>query len=395
MNRLAITRLQQKQKEYISYILLNEKREFVDFQLFKDNLSILNNIYIGRVDNIVSNIQAAFVSISESQKCYLPLEDCKNVFYVKRQSQKNILSIGDLILVQISKEAVKTKDPVATTNLSLHGKYAVLTTGNTSLGVSKKISGDKQKELQDLLNSMEDEIDSSAYGIVLRTDASLTGNDVIKKDIRNLIDQYEYLTTIQIHRSMHSCVYESMPEYIQRIKASAWEDIDFLYTDCNDIFETLKNYLPEAYHSKICFYNDEAISLKTLYHIEGNLESLLNNRVWLKSGANLIIEQLETITFIDVNTAKNISKNEKVILNVNKEAATEIARQLRLRNISGMIIVDFINMPDIKMREELISHLKIELSRDVTVCRFLDFTKLGLAEITRKKTYASLKEIVK
>jgi ribonuclease G len=121
---------------------------------------------------------------------------------------------------------------------------------------------------------------------------------------------------------------------------------------------------------------------------------LIEKRVWLKSGANIIIEQLETMTVIDINSGKNISKNETAILEINKEAAVEIARQLRLRNISGMIIIDFINMKSKDYMEELIAVLKEQIKQDTVTCTFMDVTKLGLVELTRKKTYKSLKEII-
>ena len=143
MNRLAITRVfmtEKSNKKHLAYIMLDEKRDFVDFQVFNDEESLLNSIYVARVDNIVPNIKAAFVRISPKQVCYLPLEDIKSPLYVKKQSELKDLSIGDEIVVQVTKDAIKTKDPVVSTKLTLAGKYCVLTTDNTSLGVSKKLT---------------------------------------------------------------------------------------------------------------------------------------------------------------------------------------------------------------------------------------------------------------
>ena len=132
--------------------------------------------------------------------------------------------------------------------------------------------------------------------------------------------------------------------------------------------------------------------LSTLYNLNGQIEKLINSRIWLDSGANIIIEQLETLTVIDVNTGKNISKKPNTILEVNIEAAIEIARQLRLRNISGMIIIDFINMASEEDKKELINALKKEIQKDSVRCTFIDITKLGLVELTRKKVRKSLKD---
>ena len=139
-------------------------------------------------------------------------------------------------------------------------------------------------------------------------------------------------------------------------------------------------------------YQDDKVSLSTLYHIQGNLDNLVSNRVWLKSGANIIIESLETLTVIDVNTGKNISKKADTIFRVNIEAAKEVARQLRLRNISGMIIIDFINMTSEEDKKRLINVLKKEIQKDSVRCSFIDITKLGLVELTRKKVRKSLKD---
>ena len=133
MNRLAITRVTLKEKSnknHLAYIMLDENRNFVDFQVFQEENTLLNNIYVARVDNIVPNIKGAFVRISPKQVCYLPLEDIKSPLYVKKQSERNTISIGDEIVVQVVKDAIKTKEPVVSTKLTLAGKYCVLTTDN-------------------------------------------------------------------------------------------------------------------------------------------------------------------------------------------------------------------------------------------------------------------------
>ena len=142
------------------------------------------------------------------------------------------------------------------------------------------------------------------------------------------------------------------------------------------------------------FYNDDKVSLATLYNFRGSLDKLVEKRVWLKSGANIIIEQLETLTVIDVNSGKNLSKSEKAVLEINKEAAIEIARQLRLRNISGMIIVDFVKMSSKEAENELLATFKHAVAKDSVPTQVLDMTRLGLVEVTRKKVNKSLIEML-
>lgn len=396
MNRLAITRITKKGKSHIAYIMLNEKREFVDFQLSEaEGNSILNNIYICRVEDLVPNIHAAFVRISKEQKCFLSLEDIKDPIFTKKLSNRKELCIGDELLVQVTKDALKTKDPVVSSKLTLHGRCSVLTTENTNLSVSSKLPKDLKKQyietLTEILNSLN--IEHRNFGIIIRTSAKNFTQEEIKQDVLRLIDEYQSLCKVSLHRNVYSLMYQNKTFYIERLKSVDLTQIDQIITDQEDILEQIRQFYP-ATNSLLHLYQDKKIGLHTLYQIESNIDKLLSSRVWLKSGANIIIEQLETLTVIDVNTGKNQSKKAETLFCVNKEAAGEIALQLRLRNISGMILVDFINLKSKDKEEELIHYLKAELKKDNVSCNFIDITKLGIVEITRKKVYKSLKEIV-
>ena len=399
MNRLAITRVSMKEKankKHLAYIMLDEKRDFVDFQVFQEDNSLLNNIYVARVDNIVPNIKGAFVRISPKQVCYLPLEDVKSPLYVKKQSDRNTLSIGDEIVVQVVKDAVKTKEPVVSTKLTLPGKYCVLTTDNTSLGVSKKITGEKHLHMSELLSmSIAKQAEENGFGMILRTNALEASDDEIKEDLIETVERFRSLK----HKSAYQCAFAVLEKaeeaYIQKLKSANLTDLDGILTDEEDIYNEIEKSLPYLKEKELLkFYKDDKVSLGTLYNFRGSVDKLVEKRVWLKSGANIIVEQLETMTVIDINSGKNISKNETAILEINKEAAVEIARQLRLRNISGMIIIDFINMKSKNHMEELISVLKDQIKKDAVTCTYMDVTKLGLVELTRKKIFKSLKEII-
>ena len=399
MNRLAITRVTLKEKSnknHLAYIMLDEKRNFVDFQVFQEENTLLNNIYVARVDNIVPNIKGAFVRISPKQVCYLPLEGVKSPLYVKKQSERKVLSIGDEIVVQVVKDAIKTKEPVVSTKLTLTGKYCVLTTDNTSLGVSKKITGENHIHICELLSSNVDELSKEhGFGMIIRTNALEAADETIEEDLTETIERFLALKTKSVHQCAFATLEKSDAPYIQKLKSANLTELDAILTDEEDIFAEIEKSLPYLKEKEFLkFYKDDKVSLGTLYNFRGSVDKLVEKRVWLKSGANIIIEQLETMTVIDINSGKNISKNETAILEINKEAAIEIARQLRLRNISGMIIIDFINMKSKGYMEELISVLKEQIKKDSVTCTFMDVTKLGLVELTRKKTYKSLKEMI-
>ena len=397
MKRLAITRITLEKQTHIAYIVLDENRNFIDFQLFEpENTSCLEQIYVGRVDRVVENIQAAFVSIGNGVKCYLPLEDAKQILYTKKASSGEKLCAGDEILIQIVKDAVKTKDAIGSAALSLAGSYCVLTTKNQTLSVSRKLPEEKRKELEALLQELCSGHIEDGYGMVLRTNSASVEENTLKQDIKNTRQQFLELKKQAVHLKPPCMVYENLPGYIRRLQSANMQEYDCVITDCQDIYDKIQKTLPhlEAME-KLKFHKDDAISLSTLYHIRGNLSDLLSNKVWLPSGANIIIESLETLTVIDVNSGKNQSRKKDTLFQINLEAAEEIARQLRLRNISGMIIVDFINMADEESKKKLISAIKEFIKEDPVPCSFIDMTKLGLIELTRKKTHKSLREIVK
>ena len=397
MNRIALTRFEHHNVPYIAYCGLDEQRELTEFQLFPmEEESILDQIHIAKVEKIVPNIHAAFVKISGDKRSYLPLADAKEPIYTQKKAKKQELCVGDELLVQIVREPIKTKESVCSAKLSLHGKYCLVTSHNHSLGVSKKITGTRAKELQQLLSDCTADYVSSDFGVVLRTSAEMVSDSVLKEDICATIHKFQRLIKESACKSACSIVHQNPPGYIQALKKIDLSNVDRIYTDQADLYDEIQT---ELSNTKILdyleLYTDPQIRLSTLYHLNGQIDKLLQSRVWLGSGANIIIEQLETMTVIDINSGKNQSKQPDILKAVNIEAAKEIARQLRLRNISGMIIIDFINMKSKEDEQELIEVLRKELKKDVVPCQFIDITKLGLVEVTRKKVQRSLKEILR
>lgn len=436
MNRYIITKEELKGQEYYISALYDEKRHMIEVTPDPvEQQSILGNIYIARVDNIVKNLNAAFVKISPDQTCFLPLDDLKHPIFTKKLSVKKPLVEGDELLVQISREALKTKDPAVTTNLSFSGQYAVLTTGNQKYSVSSKLSGDLRKHYQELLREVvggqhvdwasdtfalddaPDNIQENSYGIIIRTNAAETSDEVILAEIRSLQEKMHALVISALHRNCYTCLYQEPTSYLRHVKDLRQNELEAILTDERTVFEEIcecygipkeqlmtggsvsvsVNEVVTEEGIKLQYYQDDMLSLSSLYGVKTNLEEALQTRVWLKSGAYLIIEPTEALTVIDVNSGKNIVKKDvqENFLKINKEAAVEIARQLRLRNISGMILIDFINLKSKEAEAELLHTLRMELKKDPIPTQLIDITKLGLAEVTRKKVQKSLREIIK
>lgn len=389
-HKLIIT----KQKNRIISALYDQKDMI---QVNVDDItkvSILGNIYVGKVKNIVKNINAAFVEIADGVMCYLSLEDNKKPIFCNVKNTDKV-NIGDEIIVQVSKENVKTKAPVVTCNLNFTGKYIVLTHGKTMIGTSNKISSDSEKaRLKGILN----EYKNSDYGFIIRTNSMGANEELIRGEITTLISLYQDIKEYGIHKTRFSLVYETPTSYICEIRDGYSEQIDEIITDDSKVYDQIQNYL-HTYQkedlSKLRKYEDPLLSLSNLYSVDSRLENALKEKVWLKSGGNLIIQPTEALTVIDVNTSKAISgkkKAEETFLKINLEAAREIAKQLRLRNISGIIVIDFINMEDTKSKERLMKELRILLSKDPIKTMVVDMTALELVEVTRKKVRKPLYE---
>lgn len=395
MNRVVVTQLEHRGTDYTAYIVLNERREFAELQVFApEEETIVDNIYVGYVEKVVPSVRAAFVRIGGGRTCYLPLEELKAPLFVKKQSNRREICEGDELLVQVVRDAVKTKDATASARLTVHGVYCLLTTGDTRLGVSRKIEAERAAQLTALAAGVCAGREGRGFGLVLRTNAGEQSDEAVRADLEAVLAEYERILTTGLHQMPGELVHRNLPGYLSRLKGQSLADVDRVYTDVHALYEQIRNTLPAlSADGKLTLYDDPAVSLATLYNIRGTVDSLLKSRVWLPSGANIIIEALETLTVIDVNSAKNTSKKEAALA-VNLEAAREIARQLRLRNMNGMILVDFINMEDGQEQDALISCLKEELKKDSVPARFIDITKLGLVEITRKKVYKPLREIL-
>lgn len=416
MNRYIITKIQMKGQEYMISALYDEKKKMIEaIPEPADKSSILGNIYIGRVQNIVQNINAAFIQIAPDQTCYFSLEDLENPIFTKKITSQKALTAGDELLVQVCREALKTKEPAVTSNISLSGKYAVLTTGNMRYSVSSKLTKTQREHYRSLLDKFQAQCcaaNGPEYGIIIRTNAADMDDDTVLKELHALNERYQRMKETVKHRICYSCIYQEPNACIKQVDHLLYDTLEEIITDQRDYFDELCRHFdlaeaesvnalvlkePEVEtkeHIKIRYYQDEMLPLPSLYSVKTHLEEALKERVWLRSGAYLIIQPTEALTVIDVNTGKNTAKKnvQENFLRVNKEAAAEIARQLRLRNISGIIVVDFINLEEESAREELMTEFRKLLKQDPVPAQLIDITKLGLVELTRKKVRKSLWE---
>lgn len=395
LNRVIITEEKLNQKKDILVLAIYENNHMKEVRLMpKNKKTFLGNIYIGRVKNIVENIQAAFIEIENGQICFASLKDLKTPLFTKKVGKKE-LCIGDELVVEVIKENVKTKPPVVSAKLNFTGKYLVLTTQNCHLGLSKKLIGEDKKRLQNLLEPYLGE----DYGLIVRTNAKDAAKEELFSELKNLKNEYEYLKKTAIHKAANSLLRETDTEEIQFIKGLYMSDTEKIITDIPNVYEKLEKYLKEYQWKdldKLELYEDLQISLLSLYNVRRELDRALNRKVWLSSGGYLVIEPTEALTVIDVNSGKNIKKisKEEMVFHTNIEAAKEIAKQLILRNISGICVVDFIDMKEKEHQEKLMHILRMELKKDKIPVTLVDITRLGLVELTRKKVQKSLREQV-
>lgn len=360
--------------------------------------SLLNNIYIGKVQKVVKNISAAFVEIGGGRVGYLSLEGtCPQV--LNRPGAKT-LAPGDELIIQVEKDAVKTKAPVVTCRLSFAGRYCVLTAGKPGVNFSSRLTDQSfKRRVRPVLEEAVRARGHEACGLIVRTNAGEAGEEQLLAELAVLFEQYESVQNQGNHRVCYSCLYRSLPGYMASVRDSLGGSLEAVLTDQADVYEELKHYLAlnqQKDLEKLSFYNDPLLSLGALYSLDKVMEEALGKRVWLKSGGYLVIEPTEAMVVIDVNTGKYSGKKtlQETILKINLEAAVEIAHQIRLRNLSGIILVDFIDMEPGENREILLKALSEAVSADPVKTAVVDMTKLNLVEMTRKKVRRPLHEQV-
>ncbi|MCD8039621.1 MAG: ribonuclease E/G [Lachnospiraceae bacterium] len=372
--------------------MLNNRLETVCFYKGDEvNAANIGDIYTAKVTHVAKGMNAAFISYGKERRGYLPLDTRFEPVLINRKYDGRIKE-GDEVLVRLDKEAVRTKEPVFSFQLSLTGKYCVVTNEKKGRGVSKKCPLDMREKLKAAIPG------DIEYSVVVRTNAAaLKDTDILTDECVRLSGRLTTILNDGVHRTCGSLVWRAPSAYLLPLRDNHSFTYDRIVTDDEGLFEELSEFLP-AYApdllEKLSMYQDASYPLEKLYSVDTKINELLGRRVWLKSGAYLIIDKTEAMYVADINSGKNISKkeNSQYIYEINLEAAAELMRQIRLRNLTGIIVADFINMEDSRHKEQLMNELKRLAREDSVPTTVVDMTALDLVEITRKKTLKSLQE---
>lgn len=356
----------------------------------------LGEIYVGKVKKILPNGKGAFIEIGRDVECYYSLEE-KGVPIFTSKKGKKPFCVGDELLVQIQKEALKTKQPFVTGNLNFTGKYVVIMSGDSKVGVSNKLGKEKRAELLEWWEKEKVAFEEE-MGLIFRTNSGEASKEQILADIRKLYEEYRRVLQYGKTRTCYSCIKQTEDSAITLLRDQRQDLLEEIVVDavCENgaLLEEVTAFLTKEQPEDLAYlraYTDVSYPLAKCYSLEYETEMALQEKVWMKSGAYLVIQQTEALVVIDVNSGKCQKKKQSLEL-VNYEAAEEAARQIRLRNLSGIILIDFINLAEADEREALMKFLQKELNRDSNPGKVIDMTKLQLVEITRKKVRKTLQE---
>lgn len=358
-------------------ILLNNYKIVEQYTIDKENIE--GNIYLGVIKNIVPGLKATFVDIGKSKNAFIHFEDLGKT--------KDEIKLNETILVQVQKNAVKQKGAKLTSNIKLTGRQIVLMPKTDFISVSRKIEDEqKREELKEIAKKYL----PKNCGAIIRTNCILATEEEIKQDIKMLINRWENIKNIAKKKIKNvPCIIEEESSIVKSLILSTVDSkMNKITTNNEEYNKEILNFLKmHNLESRIELKYENDVFEK--YTIEKELQSLKNNKVWLNCGGQIVIDKTEALTAIDVNSGKCIGKNnlEETILKVNIESAKEIAKQIRLRDIGGIIIVDFIDMEKDESKQKLLNCIEEEAKKDRAKVQIEGFSKLNLLELTRKQLY--------
>lgn len=376
-----------KEKTQTVVCVLENQKIVEKYVFLNSNETLLGNIYACKVTDVVDGMQAAFVDIGEDKKAFISLKDAMPKIdetvekYSENRKISEVLTKGQLILAQVKKEPIKEKGAKISTHITLPGKYIVLMPNTSIITVSQKLESGEEKER---LKEIARKVVLPGYGAIIRTDAENISEEKLREDIlvtiklwENIEDRYKSLENVS---KIYSC-FDMCDFAIRDIVSKNTEKVYI-----NDI-ETYEEIIKKSQVSVELYENENIIEKLGLLTEYLKVE---DKKVWLKCGGQIIIDRTEALTAIDVNSGKFTGKEdlETTVFKVNVEAAIEIMKQLRLKDIGGIIVVDFIDMKNKEHREAILEILKKEAKKDRSKVIVYEFTKLNLVEITRKKVHA-------
>src|SRR6056300_1689251 len=357
-------------KDGVSKVAILEGPTLVQYYTSENNAkSKVGNIYLGKVKNVLPGMEAAFVSFGEEKNGVLYVADIEGSH--KNSKIENLLKPDQ--------------------EISLPGRYLVLIPNSRTKGISRRLSDNERSRLDRIIRKLKPE----NFGVIVRTAAEGVSEQALQIDIEKLVEEWDIVSNYK-SGDAPKLIHQEPDVSIKVIREHLNSTFKKLLIDRKDQFDEIKNYVsatsPEI-SDIVDFYQDE-IMLFERYHIEDQIKKALDRKVWLPSGGHLIIDRTEALTVIDVNTGKFVGKNslEETVYENNLEAAEEIARQLRLRDIGGIIVIDFIDMESTKKQQSLLNRFKQELAKDKTRTQVFEISRLGLVEMTRKNVAAGLVE---
>jgi ribonuclease E len=397
-------------RPHATQIAVLEGRTLVEHQVSRaadDAAQIDGNIYRGRVQNVLPGMEAAFVDIGTPKNAVLYRGDVR---YDRDDVEtsgssgggggagpriEQMLRAGQTILCQVTKNPIGAKGARLTQEVSLPGRFVVMVPNSTAFGISKRLDDTERKRLRRIV----DDVRPKGHGLIVRTAAEGASQEELGHDVERLAAQWAAIEAEAGRSSAPGLLYREPDLAVRSVREEFNREYRGVVIDDEELYLQVKDYIehvnPEL-ADRVELYDPVAENMPVFerFHVHEQLHKALDRKVWLPSGGSLIIERTEALTVIDVNTGKNVgtSNLEETVYRNNLEAAEEIARQLRLRDIGGIIVIDFIDMEIRDNRDKVASALRSALARDKTRTQVFDISELGLIEMTRKRVSEGLVE---
>lgn len=387
-----------------THIAVLEGRNLIEYYVSRpsdDVFEIHGNIYNGKVQNVLPGMEAAFVDIGTPKNAVLYRAD---VNHDKNSTPsdggakpkiEDLLKARQSVLCQVTKNPIAHKGARLTTEISLPGRFVVLVPNSDTYGISKRLPDSERKRLRQIL----DKVKPKKHGLIVRTAAENVTAEEIKRDIAGLVEQWEQISSLSAKSKAPSLLYREPDMSTRLVREEFNKEYRRVTIDDRTLFDEVSEYvsvITPALADRVEFYDADKENLPVFerFHVHEQLHKALDRKVWLPSGGSLIIEGTEALTVVDVNTGKNVGSSslEETVFRNNLEAAQEVAHQLRLRDIGGIIVIDFVDMEDKKNRAEVMKVFRQALSQDKTRTQVFNISELGLAEMTRKRIGEGLLE---
>jgi ribonuclease E len=359
--------------------------------------SIAGNIYLGRVQNVLPGMEAAFVEIGQPRNAVLYIgevmsETDEEVEGGGQPRIDQVLSSGQQLLVQVTKDPMGSKGARLTTEISLAGRYVVAVPNGSGFGISRRLDDRERSRLRDIARRVKPD----GFGLIVRTAAEGASEDELARDMQRLTRLWEEIESRAKPASAPREIYVEPDLVIRVVREHFSKDYERLVVADGETYERIRSYM-QAVDPELLDRVSQHTGPDSLFDAENvtpQLRKALERRVWLPSGGQIVIDRTEALTVIDVNTARFVGRKslEDTVLKTNLEAAAEVVRQLRLRDIGGIIIIDFIDMLLERNRELVLKTLRRELDRDRTKTQVIGISPLGLVEMTRKNVSEGLVE---